>query len=655
MDKYSGSTLTEVEAKTLYENLTIVRKAKRATVTKTINRLRGLTLNKTDAAFYSRKLELYAKELKDMHAELGSLSLKFKLWNADEYENQNDKVEEYDDGIQLAIFEIRPIIDSTVPQTDDLNPYAGEAKFSLPKLELPKFSGLPEEYNKFIMIFESMTSKNKLSEYEKFIYLQRQLSGNARSLLDTIPVSELTYTNAKKLLNEAFCCKIDQQYAIIGKMSKMKLNLSDDPYKWICQAKVLKDQIDNLEIDTDLILQYFLWDGLNDSFKAQYVGITNSSKPTLKQILDNAFEANRRYAEFGLKNLKQKSESKSSEEKYLNHTVAFANQVNKSLENRKEVFVRNSCCLCFADNLKSVNTHKLYQCTVYSDPISKINKLRELHGCTKCGFTNHLTEDCLYKFRYLCSNCNDQHHTCLCPNTERRETESSATINSKQKTVKNVNKKSGSKFADQKSTINQLVQFTIQNEEFEKIILPTFTVEIDTNTKKNRTIRALWDTASQSSFILKNLAHQLKLKVIKPNLTITVFGFNETKTYNTDLVALDLIIDENCHTIHAICIPCIRTDINIPEISDIVNEFQKKGYKMADKKLKGERCNNIELLIGMDNGSILLNRSISYGHEPSTSIYLDTILGVILLGDVPKMLKNIQQLPVCHSSDSGEQ
>ena len=50
---------------------------------------------------------------------------------------------------------------------------------------------------------------------EKFIYLQDQLSGSARDLIESVEVQQLSYEEAKSLLLEAFDDKIASKHNVL--------------------------------------------------------------------------------------------------------------------------------------------------------------------------------------------------------------------------------------------------------------------------------------------------------------------------------------------------------------------------------------------------------------------------------------------------------
>lgn len=623
--------MSEKEIKLNFDKLILMRKSKRAAVTRTINTLDTETLDGSGTVFYKNKLISLADDLLTLHEKLGDLALLNALWDETDYEEQTLAVESYNDKIQKKIISLK-LLESAASSNGpnkDIDP-----KFLLPKIELPKFSGTPDSYQRFIESFEALIGKYNLSDYEQYVYLLRQLSGNAKSLIETMSVGDLTYSEAKKLLDKAYCSKLDQQFALIEKLSKLKMTVNSDPYTWICSSRSIVNQIEKSDIDREIFLQYFLWYSLHDGFKSQYVNITNTSKPNLKQIMEHAFEANTRYCDFGDKNIKPKADHK-YEDKKSTHAVALATQVLKSTEETKLKVTKGCCILCTYDQSSEASGHRTSQCQKYIDAASKRKKLKSMNHCLKCGY-NHPTNECRFKFYNACTLCNKQHFAYLCT-----ESGSSIAVSSEEGKVTHSGHKPKSMKVTEKRTVNQLVQFAIQNEEFEKVVLPTFSMEASSRSNKKLNLKCLLDTASQSSFIIKDLATKMKLDIVQKDITVNIFGFNEARKYVTNLVSLDLYINNKKKTIYAIVVPKIRTSITIPELDMVATEFKNKGHKMADTHLNSDSSNNIQLLLGMDNCDLLSFETVPYGSSERQSIYLKTPLGTVLLGNVNQMVENL--------------
>lgn len=75
----------------------------------------------------------------------------------------------------------------------------------LPKIELVSFSGNKLEWTEFWDSYEcSVHSNSKLSDIEKFTYLQSKLTGEARRAISGLALSHVNYRIAVDILHERF-------------------------------------------------------------------------------------------------------------------------------------------------------------------------------------------------------------------------------------------------------------------------------------------------------------------------------------------------------------------------------------------------------------------------------------------------------------------
>ena len=77
-------------------------------------------------------------------------------------------------------------------------------------------------------------------------------------------------------------------------LSELKLGCDSEPFQYISSSRKIQEAVKTLKMDID-VLQYFFLRGMNETFRNQLIQITNNSKPTTKEIVDNFFEANERY------------------------------------------------------------------------------------------------------------------------------------------------------------------------------------------------------------------------------------------------------------------------------------------------------------------------------------------------------------------------
>ncbi|XP_064089310.1 uncharacterized protein LOC135203510 [Macrobrachium nipponense] len=285
--------------------LVSIRSGKRQSVTKTLKSIEKGPLDIIKCEFYLDKLRDLLTELNSLDEKINSFMLHSRLWSSVQYHREAEVDEKYSDGIRLAIKRLTreltrlsksAVAAATPSPSTPQEVHHSYHKITLPSIELPYFDGNPAAYHKFVNSFESLLSKYDLSSFEQFSYLSKQLTGPAKKLVDSLALKDLNYESAKKLLDEAFSDKLSQQYSVIKGLCKLSLDPNArDGYQWISEARVLEEQVRSLDIKGDLFVQYFLWESLCDGFKSQLVSITNKSKPSLKEILDNLFEANNRF------------------------------------------------------------------------------------------------------------------------------------------------------------------------------------------------------------------------------------------------------------------------------------------------------------------------------------------------------------------------
>ena len=197
-----------------------------------------------------------------------------------------DDCELYQDRINESLHSlVRPVpADPPVLLNNDPLP---RSMLKSPTAPLPTFRSEPgENFELFIHNFEDTISKYNYAAYDKFLLLKSQISGKALYLIDSLEPTRQTYDQAKQLLQQALASREMQINNIMGQLVDMKLTYSGEPFKYIADMRKIVHSCDDLKITVNDILQYFFLRGMNDSFKNQLVLVTNSSSPTLDQILD---------------------------------------------------------------------------------------------------------------------------------------------------------------------------------------------------------------------------------------------------------------------------------------------------------------------------------------------------------------------------------
>ena len=166
----------------------------------------------------------------------------------------------------------------------------------LPRVPLPEYSHAEgENLSLFFNNFEGVVDKFQLFEYEKFVLLESRLKNEPSVLIKSLQGSKRSYLEAKTLLIKAFASEATQSFNIISKMSNLKLDEGKDPYLFLSDVRIVIDTFRTLKIDVDTVMSYFIWQGMPESLKTEFIHINNSCKPSLQQIEKSMFEAAERY------------------------------------------------------------------------------------------------------------------------------------------------------------------------------------------------------------------------------------------------------------------------------------------------------------------------------------------------------------------------
>lgn len=525
-------------------------------------------------------------------------------------------------------------------------------KLKLPEIPLPKFgNAINETLTNFCLNFESVINKYNLSDYEKFVYLKRQLEGEPLTLINSLSGAKQSYEVAKSLLKEAFADTVAQKYSAISRLAKLSLSSDKEAYGYISEFRLVQDLFESLNISTDEVLQYFIWSGLSVSIQNQLINISNTNKPDLKQIIDNIFKALER-----CKEISSQSESLLRQAKYRREVQNFAAVVPYEKFSGPSAF----CSLCSTGTSKE-RSHSTKDCPVYPSPRSKFDKLKSIHACIRCGFLNHSIENCSYSFRRNCFTCGGQHMTFLCVSPPKSRSGSSVTAAAVAPVAPDAPTavspgtpacapgNRGKTKNQGKLKVSSGVVWTetvLEANIGSKAILPTFQCQIH-----NLFIRCLKDTGCQPNFIASHLADQLNLPIVVSDYTVIVNGFNEGKTYNTKVVSVPLKLKSKLFHVNAICVPKISTSLKLPGLRRVAGEFVDKGYELADPKLLLSDCvNDINFVLGMSDPDVLLERQIVFGVPPS--VFSETNAGVLIYGTLEKLVKNMSNLPQSYTKRS---
>ena len=488
-------------------------------------------------------------------------------------------------------------------------------KLKPPMAPLPSYSGTEKEsLDKFFLNFEGVIEKYSYSNYEKFILLINQTSERALTLINSLESNKQSYEEAKALLHLALASPLKQAYDNIQRLLDLTLSYNKDPFEFVSEVRSIREAFKSLKIDVNMVLQYGIWKAMNPTLQNQFILITNNNKPSLQDIEENMFTAIERYQ------LQQKKFVKSPQSKVKEKSHSMALNVKYSEKRNDKRF--NSCPLCSTGT--SVAEHPIYRCSKFKTAKEKMDHIRRLNGCEKCGFTNHAKQDCRLTF-LKCKHCEGDHFSYLCTKTSAKE-------NFKQKLPKTTKKTSN-------NTVWSTSTMALSSKE--GAALHTFTGKIG-----GRTIRAMKDTGCETTLILQSVAEEHNLEIVKDNLPLTINGFNSSRNVTTNLVKVPIKMGKTTFTFNALTVPEIAINVNLPKLGVVASKLKAKGYKLADELINknSKSISNIELILGTDCSHILPVTSLVFGRRNLSSL-ATTPQGVMLEGRLDRMLENIANLP----------
>ena len=263
---------------------------------------------------------------------------------------------------------------------------AGIAKLKLPEIQFVYLNGKPEKFRRFTDSFDSILNIFNLTSFEKYSYLCEQLTGTAKDIITALLDENHSYEGAKALLKSAFADKTIQQISVIDNLSKLKFNSSENVFLWISEVHQLADKIKPQDIDSTVFAQYFVWKNMSDTFKKQFMAVSNCAKPRLQMVIDNSFEVLKRMDVTENKGSYVKSQTFATKVDYAPKEATKSSSYNSN--------VKFHCALGIFLGKDIDFNQKIQLCKRFPTLQTKVKFICELGGCTCCGFSNHTVNQC---------------------------------------------------------------------------------------------------------------------------------------------------------------------------------------------------------------------------------------------------------------------
>ena len=566
-----------------------------------------------------KKLKLFRAALQTKYSELQALDQEIAELLDDVSKIEQDVVEscELSSAIHACILELETALAAEEAQRKSQELGAGSTGISqsqppkvimhakLPKLELRKFHGNPIEWYPFWESFESAVHKNpNLSGVDKFNYLKSLLVGTAQNVVAGLALTSANYEKAVELLQARFR---NRQIVISSHMEALTRIPKIMSISEVKRLRSLYDTVEShvrglesMEISPDMygcFLTPIIMQKLPEEFRIAITRNLGSETWNLKDIL-REFHKELQLREQCLLNTKELRPSSSSQRgESLHSTSALFSNSSKG----KKV-ARVWCSFCNQD-------HQSSSCNVVTSPASRKQILKRKGKCFLCLKTGHLSRSCQSSVK--CFKCHGPHHVAICDCSDQPQTG--------QAQSENVPSVSTSMYVDQSKG---------------SVFLQTATAEVlrPDNDSCSRSIRLVFDSCSQRSYITENLKTELGLPVIgRDSLLIKTFGQSDARLRSCEIVqvgiktACEATVYIQAYVVPVICGPLTQQPIELAQCS----YEHLRGLPLADKA--GARDLAVNILIGADYYWSLVEGTVIRG-APWEPVALATKLGYVLSG-----------------------
>ncbi|XP_061704588.1 uncharacterized protein LOC133515953 [Cydia pomonella] len=586
-------------------------------------------------------IDEYWSSFKQLHSELLKISTTEQRQSLLYFvENYYDKCEEKYLNLKTTLQDLLDFNTPTPAGTPmNTSSVSGDIKtvmdVKLPRLELPKFSGLYEEWQAFEDIFTSIIHNNQsLSDVQRFYYLKSCLIGEASTTLKHYKVVEKNYRPAWDTLKKRYSHKRLVVNAILKRLFSSKKMLSQSP-------SLLKTLVDNmkeclhsfkgLSINTDAwdpLLIFLATQKLDPESHKQWeehVSLQETGDlPTINELFH--------FLENKIHTLELTSAA-SSQAKTVKERSFHASATSEK-----------NCLFC-------QDAHALCHCKQFGklDPSERSEFAKNQKLCYNCLLPGHSVLFC--KLNVSCEVCHRRHHSLLHQSSYRGATpaaeENKTTDVSAHAKMEEVD--DGSQNDDER--LEDIAANFAADESAG--LLATAIVPVRDTTGRVILLRALVDKGSQATFITERAAQLFKVK--REYIRGRITGVGDTNTRVNHTVRLDVLSRyENKFNLNVkMYVMPTRVTKVLPSKRVPINEESGDWAHLKDLPLADPTFNKpgrIDLLLGVKVYSRILKEKLIKG-PPGKPIAQLTSLGWIIFGEIDESNSQDDVIAMHHQLD----
>ena len=440
----------------------------------------------------------------------------------------------------------------------------------LPKLHIKRFAGDPKNWQTFWDLFSLAVHKNaSLTNVDKFNYLRSLLDGPALNSITGLPLTELNYKEAIEILTDRF----GNKQIIIS--SHMEALLKLQPVNAMSNVKGIRAVLDNLEIQVRGLQAL----GIDSAqYGALLIPIFMEKLPEeLRLIVSREHKDNWELTSV-IKAVKNEVEAR--ERCGMNTSVEKKSPLKKSFNPGNE----STASALLSGNRGELNclfckgNHRASECQVVTNIDERREILKKQGRCFNClRRGGHLARNCDTKIQ--CFKCSGRHHLAVC----------------------------NSSMADSNNIpAGATASPALHIGSGMHVFLQTAQVNVSIPGKElshSLTVRAIFDTGAQRSYINQKVVNTLKLKTVRTErLKIATFGDQNQELEAVNLVELSLTKSGTDFktTLNAFAVPHICNDLQGQDLEWVKGRYPSlRNIEFADV-CPASNTMQIDLLIGSD-------------------------------------------------------
>ncbi|XP_065157275.1 uncharacterized protein [Atheta coriaria] len=476
----------------------------------------------------------------------------------------------------------------------------------LPELGLPAFDGRFEKWPGFRDAFTTLIHENvSIAEVEKFMYLRGCLSGEPASIVHAVPLSDVGYSTAWRLLEEHYENKACLIRAHVDALLDLPLTKRDNQSSLqtllnalrsnIAALKVLKRPVEQWsDLLVRIIVRRLDAQLQKDWEMCAHKDADGSKVPTYEELFEFLQTRSRQLAA-----TQSNAAPRETGDRYQTHA--------------RQVMVTTSvgsCAVC-AGSHSTRNCPEFINLTVDQ----RWQAARDKRMCFNCLRLGHNLPRC--PSRSTCRSCGKKHHSVLHSNV----TNTTAIINPPVNSVDVVEEEPAIEMSEA-----QAVNLASQES---AVLLSTSLVKLIDSDNREHEVRALLDTGSVVNLITDSCARRLGLKSVGSPIPLSLAGGSQTQSDRLVRTTLKSRTSEYTTDIQAHVLPAITGYVPGRNITTGLARIPNK-IVLADPEFNNAAP--IELLLG--NG-VLPKLHADGRIEIEDLVLRNTKLGWILEGRWP--------------------